>query len=167
MIEAGTITGTIESNNGTEALVSFADGAQILFERTAESETDFLANLPIGGTTESKRFACDISTRQDIFAALEYLFRDRGIAYSVGVIERGDAPLVGLVLNISGLAVFCAPVFESPDGGDGRYLALGRGEHWEWLEVSLENFEYVCGEIGKAAAKELQGLRGTPHRIGR
>jgi hypothetical protein len=150
MIEAGTIIGTVESNNGTEALVSFADGAQKLFQRCAESETEFLATFPIGDTVEADRLACAISTRQDLFDALKNLFSDRGIVYSVCMFEKGNAALVGVALNISGLAVFCAPVFESPDGSYGRYFALGRGEQWEWLEVSQENFEYVCGEISNA-----------------
>jgi hypothetical protein len=47
MFEAEMITGTIESNNGSEALVSFDDGAKKPFERTAESKTEFLANFPI------------------------------------------------------------------------------------------------------------------------
>ena len=34
------IAGTVKSNNGTEASVSFADGAQKLFERTTESEME-------------------------------------------------------------------------------------------------------------------------------
>jgi hypothetical protein len=150
MFEAEMISGTIESNNGTEALVSFADGAEKLFERTAESETEFLANFPVGGTVEAKRVGGDIS-RQDLFDAIKNLFGDREIAYSVvGVLKRDKTVLVGIALTISGLAVFCAPVFESPDGSDGRYFALGRGDQWEWLEASQENFEYVFGEIANA-----------------
>ena len=45
MIATETITGTVESNNGTEALVRFADGARKLFERGAESETEFLQSF--------------------------------------------------------------------------------------------------------------------------
>jgi len=157
--EAETITGTIESNNGTVALVSFADGVQKLFERTAESEMEFLAKFPIGSAAEAKRLACDISTRQDIFAALKNLFSDRGISYSVCMFARGNAALVGTALNISGVAVFCAPDCDSPDGSDGRYFALGRRKQWEWLEISQENFEYVCVEIAEASAKEHQRLR--------
>jgi len=154
-----TITGTIESNNGTEALVCFADGAEKLFERIAESKTEFLARFPLGGMVEAKRLASDISTRQGMFAALQNLFGDRGITYSVSMFERNNTALVGTSLNISGLAVFCAPVFESPDGGDERYFALGRGEQWEWLEVNQQNFEYVCGEIGKAVEWSKPGSR--------
>jgi len=78
--------------------------------------------------------------------------------------ERDNAALVGMILNVSGLSVFCAPVCESPDGSDGRYFALGRREQWEWLEVSPRNFEYVCGEIWEtpewdAAAKKRLGCR--------
>jgi len=151
MIETETIAVTVKSNNGTEALVSFADGAEKLFKRTAESEAEFFATFPIGGTAEAKRLAWDFSTRQGIFAALENLFGDGGISYDVGMFERGNAALVGMILNVSGLAVFCAPVCESPVGSEGRYFALGRGEQWEWLEVSPRNFEYVCGEIWEAS----------------
>jgi hypothetical protein len=147
-----TITGTVESNNGTEARVSFSDGARKIFERTVESETEFLVQFPVGNTKKAKRLTCDLSTRQGIFDGIENLFGDNGITYSVSMFESGGAALVGAALNISGLSVFCAPVCESPDGRDGRYFALGRGEQWEWLEVSQENFEYVCGEIGEAAA---------------
>ncbi len=150
MFEAEMITGTIESNNGTAALVSFADGAEKLFERTAESETEFLANFPVGGAVEAKRVGGDIS-RQDLFDAIKNLFGDREIAYSVCMFKKGNAALVGVALNISGLAVFCAPVFESPDGSDGRYFALGRGDQWEWSEASQENLEYVFGEIANAS----------------
>jgi hypothetical protein len=45
----------------------------------------------------------------------------------MGIFERGNAALVGVTLNISRLAVFCTPIFESPDGSDGRYFAMGRG----------------------------------------
>jgi hypothetical protein len=161
MIEAGTITGTIESNNGAEALVSFADGAQKLFKRGPESKKRFLTNFPIGGTVEAKRLACNVSTRQDLFDAIENLFGDRGITYSVvGISKRGKIVLAGSTLNISGLAVFCAPFFESPDGSDGEYFALGREEQWEWLELTPENFEYVCGEIANAGhgASNIQDL---------
>jgi len=151
MIATETITGTVESNNGTEALVRFADGARKLFERGAESETEFLANFPVGGTAEAKRLACDLSTREGIFDGLKNLFGDRKITYDVSMFKTGNAALVGTALNISDLAVFCAPACESPEGSDGRYFALGRGEQWEWLEVSEENFNYVCGEIAKAA----------------
>lgn len=152
MIESGTITGTIESNNGAEALVSFADGAQRLFKRGPESKKQFLTNFPLGGTVEASRRACDISTRQKLFNAIESLFADREIAYSlVGVSpKRGKTVLVGQALNISGLAVFCARFFESPYGIDGRYFALGRGKQWEWLELTHDNFEYVCAKIARA-----------------
>lgn len=148
MIETGTIIGTIESNNGTEALVSFADGAQQLFERSTESEAEFLAAFPVGDRVEAQGFAHEISTREDLFAALETMFSDEITDSSIIVIsKKGKRLLVGTALNISGLAVFCAPGCEAPDGSDGRYFALGRGEQWEWLELTEENFGYVCGEI--------------------
>jgi hypothetical protein len=158
-IEAETISRTVVSNNGTKALVRFADGAEKLFERrTAESETEFLANFPVGVTREAKHVACDISTREGIFASLEYLFGCWGITYDVNMFDCGvrdgiPTALVGLALNISGsppLTVFCAPACESPGLGDGRYFALGRGEQFEWLEVSQANFNYVCREIAKS-----------------
>jgi hypothetical protein len=66
MIEAGAITGTIESNNGTEALVSFPVGAQQLFERSTGSQAEFLAASPIGGTTQAKdlHMTCNLEVVQ-------------------------------------------------------------------------------------------------------
>ena len=153
MIEPRTITGTIESNNGTEALVNFADGAQQLFERSTGSEAEFLAAFPVGDTVEANRFAYEISTRDDPFDALEDLFSDQITDGSIIAISKKGKPkplLIGTAMNISGLAVFCAPGCEAPDGSDGRYFALGRGGQWEWLELTEENFGYVCGEIAHA-----------------
>jgi len=111
-----TITGTIESNNGTEALVCFADGAEKLLK---------LSGLHL---IYPRGKACSPPCKS--------YFGDRGITYSVSMFERDNTALLGTSLNVSGLAVFCAPVFESPDGGDEQYFALGRGEQWEWLAVT-------------------------------
>ena len=120
-------------------------------QRSTESEAEFLAAFPVGDTVEAQGFAHEISTREDLFAALETMFSDQITDSSIIVIsKKGKRLLVGTALNISGLAVFCAPGCEAPDGSDGRYFALGRGGQWEWLELTEENFGYVCGEIAHA-----------------
>ena len=62
MLEAGTIIGTIESNNGTEALVSFAAGAKQLFKRSTGSGAEFSAAFPVGGTAQAKPFVGNFPT---------------------------------------------------------------------------------------------------------
>ncbi len=116
-----TITGIVESNNGAEAVVSFADGTRRLFERGAKREAEFLSMFPAGGTIAAKRITVRAAC-QDIFYDLQDVFGDRGFAYSVSMLNKETRP------DISGLT---------------------RSERK--TREALENFEYVCEVIEKAA----------------
>ena len=127
MFEPGPITGIIESNNGTAALVTLADGAQQqLLKCSTQSEAEFLAAFPVGGTaSQAKPFVGKFATCLDLVAALEELFSEREIEYGIaGTLDRGNPTDLVMVLTISGLSVLCRPFLESPDGGDGRHFAL-------------------------------------------
>lgn len=158
MIEADTIIGTVESNDGDTAAVRFSDGAVKLFSRGPESKEEFRKIFLVGSSQESRRLAINLSNREGLFDGIKPVFPTETLKYRVGLFKEVEGcGLVTLSVTVgdSGITVFCAPVCESPDGSDGQYSALAQAEQLEWLDLSQENFEYVCGEIAAASPRRI------------